>query len=108
MAAAEALVRGEGPCKPPSEPWDRAFMDALLRQDTAKLDAYTDDELDRVAGFGSHEVRCWVAAFAAMHAAGNAGAGRVSQKLEYYEAIPEWVTGMGVVSAEHARVAALA
>ena len=106
VAAAEALVRGEGPCKPPSEPWDRAFMDALLRQDTAKLDAYTDDELDRVAGFGSHEVRCWIAAFAAMHAAGNAGAGRVTQKLEYYEAIPEWVTGMGVVSAEHAREAA--
>jgi 2,3-dihydroxyphenylpropionate 1,2-dioxygenase len=94
IAAANALVQGGGPCLPPNEAWDRRFLERLLGLDFQALEAYADEELDRVAGFGSHEVRCWVAAFAAM-----AAAGAVRPALDYYELVPEWITGMGIVSA---------
>ena len=96
VAAANALVGGGGPCLPPSEAWDRAFLERLIGPDPAALDAYTDEALDREAGFGSHEVRCWVAALAAMRAAGTMRA-----EIDYYEIVPEWITGMGIVTARH-------
>jgi len=97
IGAANALVKGVGPCLPPSERWDRAFLDDLLGQDLSPFERYTDDAVDRDAGFGGHEVRCWVAAFAAMHAAGP-----FHSQLHFHEIIPEWITGMAVVSAVHA------
>jgi 2,3-dihydroxyphenylpropionate 1,2-dioxygenase len=97
VAAANALVAGGGPCLPPSEAWDRAFLARLLAEDPAALDGYADAALDRDAGFGGHEVRCWVAAFAAMRAVGA-----IQARLDYYEIVPEWITGMGVVTARHA------
>lgn len=92
VAAARAMVAGGGPCLPPSEQWDKAFLDRLQRQDLAAFDAYTDETLDREAGFGGHEVRTWVAAAAAMQAAGP-----FAVTLDYYRIIPEWITGMAVV-----------
>ena len=96
VAAAYALVAGGGPCLPPSEAWDRAFLARLLNEGPAAFDDYTDEALDREAGFGGHEVLCWVAAFAAMRAAGA-----VQTELDYYEIVPEWITGMGIVTARH-------
>lgn len=96
IAACRALVRGEGPMLPPSERWDRAFIRSLLEQDLDVFDAWIDKELDREAGFGGHEVRCWVAAFAAMKAAGN-----FSAEERFYAAIPEWATGMAIVVGKH-------
>lgn len=92
VAAARALVDGGGPCLPPSEAWDRAFLDNMLRQDLEAFDDYTDEMMDREAGFGGHEVRTWVAAAAAMRAAGP-----FEMALDYYRVIPEWITGMAVV-----------
>jgi 2,3-dihydroxyphenylpropionate 1,2-dioxygenase len=91
VAAARAMVEGGGPCLPPSEAWDRAFLDRLLRKDLTAFDAYTDTAIDREAGFGAHEVRTWVAAAAAMHAAGP-----FEMTLSYYRIVPEWITGMAV------------
>jgi 2,3-dihydroxyphenylpropionate 1,2-dioxygenase len=52
----------------------------------------TDAEIDRVAGFGAHEVRTWVAAASAARQMGDLRA-----ELRYYHLVPEWITGMGVV-----------
>jgi len=92
VAAAKAMVEGGGPCLPPSEKWDKAFLDRLLRKDLAAFDSYTDEMMDREAGFGGHEVRTWVAAAAAMQAAGPC-----EITLDYYRIIPEWITGMAIV-----------
>jgi 2,3-dihydroxyphenylpropionate 1,2-dioxygenase len=91
VAAARAMVSGGGPCLPPSEAWDRAFLDRLMRKDLTAFDAYTDAAVDREAGFGGHEVRTWVAAAAAMQAAGP-----FDVSLSYYRIIPEWITGMAI------------
>ena len=92
VSAARELVNGRGPCLPPSEQWDRDFLDRFVGSRLADFDTMTDAEIDRVAGFGAHEVRTWVAAAAA---AGRIGTLRT--ELRYYHLVPEWITGMGVV-----------
>lgn len=96
MKAAAALVAGEGPCMPPNSEWDAQFLQKVTTWDCAGLDGITDDELDERAGFGGHEVRTWVAAFAA--ARELALATEISVQQRYYEIVPEWLTGMGVVT----------
>ena len=95
IAAARELVAGKGPCLPPSEQWDRDFLQSFLNARLEDFDAMTDAEIDRVAGFGAHEVRTWVAAAAAAQRMGNPRA-----ELRYYHLVPEWITGMGIVTAQ--------
>lgn len=93
LAAARALVRGEGPCLSPNADWDRGVLSTLIGNDLERFDATEDETIDRVAGFGGHEIRCWVAAFAAMQAGGAFEA-----TVRYYDIVPEWITGMGIIA----------
>jgi len=95
IRAARDLVAGKGPCLPPSEQWDRDFLQSFLGARLADFDAMTDAEIDRVAGFGAHEVRTWVAAAAATQQMGSP-----RPELRYYHLVPEWITGMGIVVAQ--------
>jgi 2,3-dihydroxyphenylpropionate 1,2-dioxygenase len=92
IKAAKDLVAGRGPCLPPSEQWDRDFLKSFVGSKLADFDAMSDAEIDRIAGFGAHEVRTWVAAAAAAQKMGNP-----SPELRYYHLVPEWITGMGIV-----------
>jgi 2,3-dihydroxyphenylpropionate 1,2-dioxygenase len=85
-------VVGKGPCLPPSEQWDRDFLQIFLGSRLEDFDPMTDAEIDRVAGFGAHEVRTWVAAAAAARKMGN-----VRAELRYFHLVLEWITGMGIV-----------
>ncbi|WP_028601142.1 3-carboxyethylcatechol 2,3-dioxygenase [Ottowia thiooxydans] len=98
VKAARDMVLGRGPCKPPDVQWDDEFMQRIVALDHSALDAITDAELDSKAGFGGHEVRTWVAAAAACEA--MAGRDALKPEIRYYQAIPEWLTGMGVVTAQ--------
>lgn len=95
IAAARDLVAGKGPCLPPSEQWDRDFLQTFLDDELEDFDQMIDAEIDRVAGFGAHEVRTWVAAAAAARKIGNPRA-----ELRYYHLVPEWITGMAIVVAQ--------
>lgn len=97
MEACRALVRGGGPMLPPSEAWDAGFIETFLEQKLEAFDEWTDKELDETAGFGGHEVRCWIAAAAAMRAAGD-----FTVTKQFYAVVPEWATGMAVVTGQHA------
>ena len=92
IKAARDLVVGKGPCLPPSEQWDRDFLGTFLDGRLDRFDAMVDGEIDRVAGFGAHEVRTWVAAAAAARRMGT-----LATELRYYHLVPEWITGMGIV-----------
>ena len=92
IRAARDLVVGKGPCLPPSEQWDRDFLGSFLNHRLEDFDTMTDAEIDRIAGFGAHEVRTWVAAAAAAARMGN-----LRTELRYYHLVPEWITGMGIV-----------
>jgi 2,3-dihydroxyphenylpropionate 1,2-dioxygenase len=95
IQAARDLVVGKGPCLPPSEQWDHDFLNTMLSGKIEQFDAMTDAEIDRVAGFGAHEVRTWVAAAAAAREMGQ-----VHSELKYYHLVPEWITGMGIVAGQ--------
>lgn len=75
--------------------WDQAFMDILVQGRLAEIDDFQIDEISKTAGRSTHEVRTWVAAFAAL-----AAAGRYTARQDYYRPINEWIAGYGVVSAE--------
>ena len=73
----------------PSPGWTRRRL--------AEVDDFRIDEISKAAGRSTHEVRTWVAAFAALAATGPYAA-----RKDYYRAINEWIAGYGVVSAEPA------
>ena len=93
VEAAKAMCRGEGPILPPSEAFDRRFLKHWTAGELEAFDGWSDEEMDREGGFGGHEVRCWVAAAAAWAAASG---GAPEPALDYYDIIPEWITGMAV------------
>ncbi len=74
--------------------WDREFMDILASGDLSPLDAWTPEEMTRVAGNSSHEVRTWIAAYAALGAAGPYSVG-----YSYYRPIRELIAGFGLTTA---------
>jgi len=96
-------VLGEGPryaagqskLLPLDSDWDKRLLDAFAAGDLTVLDGSDDETISRTGGRGGHEVRCWIAALAAL------GQGYSSEVL-FYEPIPEWLTGMGVMTARPA------
>lgn len=93
IGLARELAAGRGPLLAPDEAWDRRCIELLLAGRLAAFDDFTDEHIDRVGGFGSHEIRCWIAAFAALRAFDAPPAA-----LDFYRIIPEWITGMSIVS----------
>ncbi|MCU1615606.1 MAG: 3-carboxyethylcatechol 2,3-dioxygenase [Frankiales bacterium] len=77
--------------------WDTAFLRRIVEEPDT-LGSLTSAEIER-AGVGAHEVRTWIAAIAA---------GRTEMEQVAYEPVPEWITGMGVVTTRRAELAASA
>lgn len=91
---ARKLARGEGHATPLNADWDRAFMAQMAAQDFDSIAALDEGELTQLAGCGGHEVRNWVAAYAAM-----AALGPFSHLDIFYRDIPQWNAGMGITTA---------
>ena len=94
---ATGMVFGTPACEltPLNPEWDQNFMNLLIRGQLEKIDDFEIEEISRTAGRSTHEVRTWVAAFAAIAAVGS-----YSARQDYYRPINEWIAGYGVVSAE--------
>ena len=94
---ATGKVFGTPECEltPLNPEWDRAFINTLVEGRLDRIDGFDIEEISRVAGRSTHEIRTWVAAFAALSAAGPYHA-----RKDYYRPINEWIAGYGVVSAE--------
>jgi 2,3-dihydroxyphenylpropionate 1,2-dioxygenase len=74
--------------------WDRELMKILASGDLTPLDAWTPEEMTRIAGNSAHEVRTWIAAYAALAAAGSYTVG-----YSYYRPIRELIAGFGLTTA---------
>lgn len=92
-AMGAAMAAGEAAVLPVSRAWDEQFLDKLLNSDADIFDSLTADELVREAGRGGPEVMCWVAAMAAMRAAGP-----VETTLHRYADVQGWIAGMAILS----------
>ncbi|TBW11458.1 3-carboxyethylcatechol 2,3-dioxygenase [Azotobacter chroococcum subsp. isscasi] len=95
IAAGQIYGTAESPQTPLNADWDLAFIDLLVQGRLDEVDDFRIEEISRAAGRSTHEVRTWVAAFAAL-----AASGAYRARQDYYRPINEWIAGYGVVSAE--------
>ena len=88
-AAREPGVRAlaGNPEAPVNAAWDTWFLKQLVTSDLSPVTGLGDEGLTERAGTGGHEIRTWLAAFAAV------GAPLVWTS---YEPVPEWITGMAI------------
>jgi 2,3-dihydroxyphenylpropionate 1,2-dioxygenase len=97
FGAGTTFVAGTSALRPLNREWDQEFVDRLTAGDLQMGDAWDDDNITAAAGSGGHEVRTWIAAMTALTVNGAYDA-----RLHFYEEIPEWLTGMAVLTAETA------
>lgn len=69
--------------------WDAWFLEQLRKGDPEAVLALSDQDLERSAGNGGHEIRGWLAALGA--APGPIG-------FTAYEPVPQWLTGMAAAT----------
>ncbi|GLY77992.1 3-carboxyethylcatechol 2,3-dioxygenase [Actinoallomurus iriomotensis] len=104
-AGREARVRDAGLAVAAGEPgprlnpdWDRAFLDLLAEGRLTTTDTWTNTWITAEAGNSAHEVRTWLACYAAL-----ATAGPYAMRGSFYRPIPEWIAGFGITTAETRR-----
>ncbi|WP_051027797.1 3-carboxyethylcatechol 2,3-dioxygenase [Nocardia higoensis] len=94
MRAAYEFAAGRGDLRALNPDWDQRFLDLL---DCGELDAFDDWDNARIteeAGNSAHEVRTWIAAFAAL-----AQQGPYRTTVRYYRSAPALIAGFGVRTA---------
>ncbi|NUU23706.1 MAG: 3-carboxyethylcatechol 2,3-dioxygenase [Streptomycetaceae bacterium] len=94
IAAARLFAAGESPHRDLNPDWDAAFLDACVAADTAAFTAQPPSWFAAQAGNSAHEVRTWLAAYAAL---GTHGPYTVTQR--FYRPIREWFVGYAVTTA---------
>jgi 2,3-dihydroxyphenylpropionate 1,2-dioxygenase len=105
VSAGLKFAQGEKNCLAPDPAWDRAFIELMRSADLARVDEWSEQEITHIGGCGAHEVRTWIAAFAALSAAvGN----HYETVTEFCQVVPQWMTGMGIVRAHVASAESIA
>ncbi|MDI3403345.1 3-carboxyethylcatechol 2,3-dioxygenase [Streptomyces cavernicola] len=94
---AKAFTAGTATIRDLNPEWDRALMATFASGDLAPVDAMTPRQMAEDAGNSAHEVRTWVAAFAALGAAGP-----YEVEHSFYRPIREYIAGFGVMAARTA------
>lgn len=94
IAAAHDFAHGQSPLQPLNPDWDHALLDLIDTNRLAEVDGWTNEWIAREAGNSAHEIRTWVAAFAAMAAQGN-----YQTQQRYYRAAPELIAGFAIRTA---------
>lgn len=75
--------------------WDNRLLDHLERGELERFDSWTVQDMAKEGGGSAHEVRSWIAAFASL-----AATGPYEMTSRFYEAIPEWIAGFAVATAQ--------
>ncbi|MEJ2591425.1 MAG: 3-carboxyethylcatechol 2,3-dioxygenase [Candidatus Thiodiazotropha sp.] len=92
--AARNFVVDQNSLFPLNPEWDNAFLDRLQSGSLSAYDQVGNDQVSRMAGKSTHEVKAWMAAFGALSAFGHY---RTTDR--YYRPIPEWIAGFGAIAA---------
>jgi 2,3-dihydroxyphenylpropionate 1,2-dioxygenase len=93
IAAGQALAAGTSDRIDLNPDWDLAFLDLVAGGDLAVLDGWGNAEIGR-NGCGAHEVRTWVAAYAAL-----AATGPYALTSRFYRPVAEYIAGFAVTTA---------
>lgn len=94
VEAAIQFASGAGNLRDLNPDWDQALLDLLAANDLTAVDSWSNAWIEAEAGGSAHEVRTWVAAYAALAAAGD-----YEVRYRYYRPIPELIAGFAVTTA---------
>jgi len=94
MDAARQFAGGQGPLRPLNPDWDHAFLELLDSNRLPEVDAWSNTWIAQEAGNSAHEIRTWVAAFAAL-----AAHGRYETQQRFYLAAPDLIAGFAIRTA---------
>jgi 2,3-dihydroxyphenylpropionate 1,2-dioxygenase len=94
IEAAHTFAHGDSPLQPLNPEWDHRLLEIFDRGDLTELDGWTNEWIAEQAGNSAHEIRTWVAAFAAL-----ASQGPYETLVRYYRAAPELIAGFAVRTA---------
>jgi 2,3-dihydroxyphenylpropionate 1,2-dioxygenase len=94
VQAAREFAVGAGGLRPLSPDWDRRVLAALDDGRLDEFDGWDNAWITEVAGNSAHEVRTWIAAFAAL-----AAQGPYRTTVRYYRPAPALIAGFAVRTA---------
>ncbi|ORJ97460.1 3-(2,3-dihydroxyphenyl)propionate dioxygenase [Prescottella equi] len=94
IRAAHDFVAGKADIKELAPEWDEQFLDIVAGGDLSSLDSWSPQWMTDVAGNSSHEIRTWVAAYAAL-----AAVGEYRVDFRFYRPIKEFLAGFAVTTA---------
>jgi 2,3-dihydroxyphenylpropionate 1,2-dioxygenase len=94
MDAAKSFAAGESDLAPLNPEFDRRFLEIVDSGHLGDLDTWSNSFIANEGGNSAHEIRTWVAAFAAL-----AAAGPYRTDVRYYKPAPELIAGFAVRTA---------
>src|SRR5581483_11660710 len=94
MAAARDFAGKENVLRPLNPAWDHSLLEILDGGRLTELDRWSNAFITTEGGNSAHEIRTWVAAFAAL-----AASGPYQTKLRYYRPAAELIAGFAVRTA---------
>jgi 2,3-dihydroxyphenylpropionate 1,2-dioxygenase len=94
MDAAKSFAAGASDLAPLNPEFDRQFLEIVDSGHLDDLDKWSNSFIAAEGGNSAHEIRTWVAAFAAL-----AAAGPYRTDLRYYKPAPELIAGFAIRTA---------
>lgn len=92
--AARAFAAGESPLQPLNPAWDHRFLEIVDNGGLSELDQWSNPFVVHEGGTSAQEIRTWVAAFAAL-----AAAGPYRTTARYYKPAPQLIAGFAIRTA---------
>ena len=92
--AAHDFAHGDSSLRPLNPDWDHSLLEILDEGRLAELDGWSNEFIAGEGGNSAHEIRTWVAAFAAL-----AAQGRYRTANHFYRAAPELIAGFAIRTA---------
>lgn len=94
IEAAREFAQGRSERHPLNPAWDHRFLDIIDSGHLHDLEGWSNSFITHEGGNSAHEIRTWVAAFAAL-----AGAGPYRVTVRYYRPVPELIAGFAIRTA---------
>ncbi len=92
--AAKTFAAGESALQPLNPAWDHRFLEIIDRGWLDELDQWSNSFVTHEGGSSAQEIRTWVAAFAALEAAGP-----YETTMRYYKPAPDLIAGFAIRTA---------
>ncbi len=92
--AARSFAAGESPLQPLNPEWDQRFLEIIDGGGLSEFDQWSNSFVVDEGGSSAQEIRTWVAAFAALQAAGPY---RITTR--YYKPAPDLIAGFAIRTA---------